>query len=68
MLKAMSIEVPSLFNPAKTWVVTRTAQGKYYINQKINGKMFYAKFTQTRKYAVCEAVCLNSQELNAAFS
>lgn len=68
MLKAMSIEVPSLWNPAKTWVVTRTSQGKYYINQKINGKMFYSKFTQTRKYAVSEATCLTIEELNAAFS
>ena len=67
-MKAMTAFLPCLWNPAKDWVVTRTAQGKYYTNQMINGKLFYKKFTRTTKYSVSEATCRTTTELNAAFS
>jgi hypothetical protein len=66
-MKALTVFLPCIWNPAKTWVVTRTSQGKYYINQQINGKMFYPKFRQTRKYSVSEATCRTIPELNELF-
>lgn len=31
----------------KIWVVKRTADGHYYVNKKINGKLFYQCFYRT---------------------
>lgn len=67
-MKAMTAFLPCIWNPAKVWVVTRTAQGKYYVNQKINGKIFYKRSRLTRKYGVSEATCRTMEELNTAFS
>ena len=66
-MKEMTAFFPCIWNPAKTWVVTRTRQGKYYTNQLINGRLFYQKFTRTTKYSVSEATCRTIEELNAAF-
>lgn len=32
------------YNSQKVWIIKRSKCGHYYINQKINGKMFYSKF------------------------
>lgn len=33
----------------KIWVVKRTADGHYYVNQKIKGVLFYSKFQRVTK-------------------
>lgn len=33
----------------KIWVVKRTADGHYYLNQKIKGVLFYSKFQRVTK-------------------
>lgn len=67
-MKEFTAFIPCMWNPAKTWVITRTRQGKYYTNQMINGQLFYKKFTRTTKYGVSEATCQTIPELNAIFS
>lgn len=48
---AYTKEITDIFNPDKVWVVKRTTDGHYYLNQKIKGKMFYSKFERvTRNY------------------
>ena len=36
-------------NTAKNYLVKRYSNGTYYINQVINGKVFYKTWTQTTK-------------------
>ena len=67
-MKVMTALIPCHWNPAKTWVVTRTQQGKYLINQMINGKLFYPKFGQSRKYGISEATCRTMEELGEIFA
>lgn len=51
-------EITDIFNPEKIWVVKRTVDGHYYLNQKIKGVLFYSKFQRvTKKY-------LNSININ----
>jgi len=47
------IEITSIYvNPHKQYLVKRYADGTYYMNQAINGKLFYRRWTQTTaKYA-----------------
>lgn len=48
---AYTKEITDIFNPDKVWVVKRTADGHYYLNQKIKGVLFYSKFQRvTRNY------------------
>lgn len=65
---SMTALIPCHWNPAKTWVVTRTVQRKYLVNQLINGRLFYSKFTPCSKYGVSEATCRTYDELNKIFS
>lgn len=37
-------EYQDKYNNSKVWVVKRTACRHYYLNQKINGKLFYPRF------------------------
>ncbi len=37
-------EIQDKYNANKIWVIKRTKCRHYYINQKINGKMFYSRF------------------------
>jgi hypothetical protein len=49
--KGYTKEITDIFNPDKVWVVKRTADGHYYLNQKIKGVLFYSKFQRvTRNY------------------
>jgi hypothetical protein len=43
------IEIQDMFNPFKVWVIKKTKCRHYYVNQKINGKMFYSGFSKTSK-------------------
>lgn len=67
-LVALTLFVPDFYNPAKVWVVMRDGQRKYSVNQMINGKLFYKKFSKTSKYRVSELVFKTPQELNALFA
>lgn len=67
-MKAMTSFIPCVWNPAKCWVVTRTNQGKYYLNQMINGQMMYEKAVQMKKRHICQSVSQTVSELNVAFS
>ncbi len=37
-------EIQDRYNENKIWVVKKTKCRHYFINQKINGKMFYSSF------------------------
>lgn len=63
-----TIFVPDHWNPAKTWVITRTGQRKYRTNQMIHGRLFYKKFRPCSKYGVSEATMRTFEELHQLFS
>ncbi|MED3563968.1 hypothetical protein [Bacillus xiapuensis] len=50
------IEIQDKYNPLKVWVIKRSKCSHYYVNQKINGKLFYSKFSRTRKKNLKNAV------------
>jgi len=43
-----TIEIKDRFNARKVWIVKRSKCGHYYVNQKIDGRIFYSKFTRTK--------------------
>lgn len=43
------IEITDLYNPLKIWVIKITKCNHYYVNQKINGNLFYRKYTKMTK-------------------
>ncbi len=67
-LLVATVLIPDFYNPVKVWVVTRNNQRKYSINQMINGRIFYKKFSKTTKYRVSEVVMRTPEELDALFS
>lgn len=67
-LVALTLLIPDFYNPAKVWVVTRDGQRKYSVNQMVNGRLFYKKFSRTSKYRVSELVFKTFDELNILFS
>ncbi|MAD89041.1 MAG: hypothetical protein CMK64_05010 [Pseudoalteromonas sp.] len=67
-MKTFTAFIPCFFNQNKTWVVTRTKQGKYYLNQMIDFKLVYPRSTPIRLYGVSEATCKTVDELKSLFS
>lgn len=67
-LVALTLLIPDFYNPAKVWVVTRSSQRKYSVNQMINGVLFYKTFSKTTKYRVSELVFKTPEELDVLFS
>ncbi len=63
----MTAFIQCQFNPNKTWLVTRTNQGKYLINQMIKGQISYSSFVKTNKIRVSEITCISLEELNELF-
>jgi hypothetical protein len=50
------IEINDRYNPLKVWVVKVTKCNHYYVNQKINGRMFYKRFSKTTKRQLENAI------------
>lgn len=67
-MKVMTAFFPCKYNPVKTFAVTRTRQGKYYVNQLIKGKLYYSKFALGPKTFVAYVTERSIEEINAAFS
>jgi hypothetical protein len=63
----MTAFIQCKFNPNKIWLVTRTNQSKYLINQMIKGKLVYNHFVKTSKVRVSEVTCISTEELNELF-
>lgn len=48
------LEIVDQYNPLKTWVIKVTKCRHYYANQKIAGRLFYAKFQRMGKKKLIE--------------
>lgn len=42
-------KIQDKYNDRKTWYIKRYADGHYYINQAICGKLFYGAYQRTTK-------------------
>lgn len=43
------LRIPDKYNSNKVWLVKRYVCGAYYVNQEVNGRVFYKRFTKTTK-------------------
>lgn len=43
------LEIIDKYNKEKIWLIKKYSNSTYYLNQMINKKIFYKKFTQTNK-------------------
>ena len=46
---ATIIRLQDKWNSQKVWIIKRYADGHFYLNQEINGKLFYARWTKTSR-------------------
>lgn len=54
MLKCKIYRVPCPYDSNKVYVVKRYGCGHYYLNEEIDGKLFYNRFVKTSRHWVNE--------------
>ena len=48
------IEIPCKYDPKKVYLIKVLSNGHFYINQAVNGKIFYKRWARTTKKHVLE--------------
>lgn len=54
--KMTVFEVQDKYNPIKIWVIKKSKCNHYYVNQKINGRLFYSKFSKVKLRSLQNAI------------